>query len=427
MTHRRQLSPLVALLSATAVSVTGNRIALLAVPWFVLETTGSATKTGMTAFAHFLPMALAAFFGGAAVDRLGLRRSSVIADLLSSVTVLAIPMLYAAGLLEFWVLLALVFTGTLLDAPGDTARRALLPDLAELGAVPLERATSAQDSTLRITQMLGGPLAGLLIATLGAVNLLVIDAATFLISAALIGLFTRTATHREPAPGPADARSYWADLRAGLNFLRQDRLLPSILAVFMGANMLENALLVVLLPVYTEQVLDSPVALGLAVGAVGAGALTGALLYGAIGHRLPRRPVLLATLALAGAPKFLVMATLPDQTLMIATLGVAALASGPVNPLLGAVEYARIPHHLRGRVFGVITAAVVGAVPVGVLAAGVLADALPLPTTFLGMAAAYLAISLVPLLHPAWTERELQHAGPPAGPVTARRASGPGG
>ena len=135
--------PRVALLGADAVSLVGNSLTGLAIPWFVLETTGSAARTGLVAFAGLVPTVLAAFFGGALVDRLGFKRTSVAADLASGLSVAAIPLLAHTAGLAFWHLVALTFLGALLDAPEGTARGGLLPDLAAAAAVPLERANAA--------------------------------------------------------------------------------------------------------------------------------------------------------------------------------------------------------------------------------------------------------------------------------------------
>ncbi|MDQ4058578.1 MAG: MFS transporter, partial [Actinomycetota bacterium] len=116
------MGPLLVLFGANAVSLTGNVMTLTAVPWFVLQTTGSAAMTGIIASLNFLPIVLANLFGGAFVDRLGYKRASVIADLTSGFTVALIPLLYVTVGLPFWLLGALVFLGALLDAPGSTAR-----------------------------------------------------------------------------------------------------------------------------------------------------------------------------------------------------------------------------------------------------------------------------------------------------------------
>ncbi|HEX5500035.1 MAG TPA: MFS transporter, partial [Thermomicrobiales bacterium] len=185
---RTNTLPLAALLTANAISGVGNVLTALAVPWFVLQTTGSPTQAGVAGFFAIAPVVIASFFGGALVDRLGFKSSSIAADVASGVTVALIPALFARGQLPFWLLLVLVFLGALLDAPGQTARTSLVPDLAERGGVPLERAAAATQVVDRATGLVGAPLAGVLIAAFGAGAALTIDAATFAASAGLVAL-----------------------------------------------------------------------------------------------------------------------------------------------------------------------------------------------------------------------------------------------
>jgi MFS family permease len=116
-----------ALYTADAISLTGNAVAQIAIPWYVLTTTGSATLTALVVFFNFVPIVLAVFFGGVVVDRLGFRAASIVADLASSAAVAAIPLLAATVGVEIWQLMILVFAGALLDAPGATARATLFP------------------------------------------------------------------------------------------------------------------------------------------------------------------------------------------------------------------------------------------------------------------------------------------------------------
>ena len=139
----RRRGPLFALFAANAISMSGNVAALVAIPWFVLQTTGSAARTGVVAAAGLVPIVVSGFFGGALVDRLGYRRTSVVADLASAGAVAAIPLLHRDVGIEFWQLVVLVFLGGLLDAPGVTARASLLPDVAAAAGWSLERASGA--------------------------------------------------------------------------------------------------------------------------------------------------------------------------------------------------------------------------------------------------------------------------------------------
>jgi MFS family permease len=122
----RNRLPIVALFTANGISMVGNILSAIAIPWFVLQTTNSATQTGITGFFSVVPIILAGLLGGALIDRLGYKPTSIIADLASGVTVALIPIMYSTVGLQFWQLMVLVFFGALLDAPGSTARSALL-------------------------------------------------------------------------------------------------------------------------------------------------------------------------------------------------------------------------------------------------------------------------------------------------------------
>src|SRR5579875_1942813 len=164
----RRRAPFIALYLADAGSMLGNALSELAIPWFVLATTGSAAKTGLTALAGLLPLIPAGLFAGVFVDRLGLRRASLMADLASLVSVGLIPLLYRLDSLPFWLLWVLVFAGASLDVPGATARAALLPDLAEMAGLNLERANSIHEVIESGAGLVGPIVAGVLIGMVGA-------------------------------------------------------------------------------------------------------------------------------------------------------------------------------------------------------------------------------------------------------------------
>lgn len=412
MVTRTRRVPLAALLAAQAVSVTGNRIALLAIPWFVLQTTGDAALTGVAAAMNTIPAVLAGLLAGPLIERAGFRTTSVTADVASGVTIAAIPALYLADALSYPLLLGLVFLGALLDAPGETARRSLLPDLADHAEVSIDRATSLHETIFRTTQLIGAPLGGVLIATIGAPEALAVDSLTFLVSALLVGLVARTA--QPVVTERAGTAGYLRDVVAGWRFLLRHPLLRSIVVVFVGANALENGLVHVLLPVLADRVYGQPVVLGLMVGAIGGGALVGVALHATIADRYPRRTLLVPALVLAGAPKFVLLALSPPATVAVAGMLVFAVAMGPVNPISGAIQYELIPRDMRGRVFGLLAVAFIGAAAVGALGAGVLVAAIGLRATLLTGAVLYTAITLIPVFDPRWEDLEDLSAEPGA-------------
>ena len=162
--------PLVGILIAYAASVTGNMIASIALPWFILELTGNAAQTAIVAFVSTVPLIVGTFFGGVYIDRVGRRHASIVADIASGVSVAAIPIVYTLIGIQFWQLLVLVLIGALLDAPGITARESLLPEVARLARVPLQRLNAITETIQGVSALIGPAIAGFLMATSGAVN-----------------------------------------------------------------------------------------------------------------------------------------------------------------------------------------------------------------------------------------------------------------
>ncbi|WP_330175599.1 MFS transporter [Streptomyces sp. NBC_01498] len=395
--------PLTAVLTANAISATGRTLSLIGIPWFVLRTTGSAGSAGVVAFCATLPIVLSALIGGPVIDRIGRRRVSVASDLVCAVSVGAIPLLHHAGALPFWALCALVALHGLAHTPGDTARYVLVPDLAAHAGTTLPRAASLFDAVERGARMAGAALAGLVIALLGAEVALLLDALTFLLSAALTAAGLRGLKAARPVKDmpPVSPRTYVAELREGYACLARTRLLAAVVVMAMLMNGIDQGWNAVLLPVHAERNLGGAAELGLVMAMIGAGGLLGALLYGAVGHRFTRRTVLAVAVLLCGTPRFLV-AGLTDSTAALAVvMGGAGLAGGMINPILTTVMYERVPDELRSRVAGAMTAGCELAMPLGGLTAGLLVEGPGLPAALLLMGGAYFLVSLSPLL-PVW-------------------------
>jgi MFS family permease len=390
--------PLYAFFTGSVISYVGDVLTFLAIPWFVLQTTGSVTRTGITAFFSTLPMILSAFFGSALVDHLGYKRTSVIGDIASCIAVALIPLLYDTVGLAFWQLLALVFLGGLLKSPGVTARAAMTPDLAEIARMPLERANALSDGFSRVSRFIGAPLAGVLIAAIGTSNLLWFDALSFALSALLIGLVVPTTP---PLIKVGEhARSYLTQLWEGVRFIRRDAVIISIIVTVLVTNLLDAALSSVILPAYVKAVFHSALAFGLLVASLGGAGFVGTLIYGAIGHHLPRRWTLGITFTIGGALRFWVL-LLPILPVLIGWNIIAGLAIGAINPLLDTVLQQRAPVEMRARVFGTLSAGVMVGVPIGTFASGYLAAWIGLRMSLLVMGAIYLAATLSLLINPA--------------------------
>ncbi|AXE78172.1 MFS transporter [Streptomyces atratus] len=421
----RNRTPLIAVLSANSISTAGTSLTLIGVPWFVLETTGSAGRAGVVAFCATLPIVVSALIGGPVIDRVGRRRVSVASDLVCGAAVSAIPVLHYADALAFWMLCALMALSGLLHTPGNTARYVLVPDLAEHAGTTLARAASLFDAVSRGARMVGAALAGVLIALVGAETVLLLDAATFLTSALLIAAGVRGVPAAEPrkAAAPVSLRAYRAELREGYAYLLSNRLLLAVVVMVLFMNGTDQGWNAVLLPVHASAELGGARDIGLLTALFGAGGLTGALLYGAFGHRFSRRAVFTVCVVLCGAPRYAV-AALTGTTLPLAvTMALSGIAGGVLNPILTTVIYGSVPDELRSRVSGVLTAGGELAMPVGGLAAGLLVESAGARGALLAMGTVYLLATLSPLVFPVWRTMDVAGSGAGAGAESGGAAS----
>jgi len=409
--------PLYGFLTAQAVSLTGTRVSMIALPWFVLTTTGSATQTGLVALAEMTPLVLLKVLGGPLIDRLGPRRVSIGCDAASVLAVGAIPVLYAAGWLTLPLFLLFVALAGALRGPGDGAKSALVPVLVEQAAVPMERATGLSATVERTASMLGAAFAGGLVALIGPANALVVDAASFGLSALVLGWATRPVAARaaavaaaEPGEAAATPARYLTELREGWHFLRRDRVLVSIAVMVALTNLLDMAYATLLVPVWARESGGGPGAIGLLFAVFSGASVLGAVTAATWGDRLPRFRTYLLAFLIGGAPRFLVLVHGSPLWAVLAVAVVAGLTGGFINPILGAVVFERIPQPLMGRVTSLSSAMCFALMPFGGLLGGVLVAGWGLTAALVGCGLAYLAVTMLPALDPRWREMDRRPA-----------------
>lgn len=398
--------PLYGWLTAEAVSLTGTRVSMIAIPWFVLTTTGSATLTGVVAFAEMAPLVLLKALAGPLIDRISARRVAIGADLGSCVAVGLVPLLHVLGALSFPVLLVLVAVAGALRGPGDGAKHAMVPALVRAATVPMERATGLASAVERTASMVGAAFAGALVAVIGPASALAVDAVSFLVSALLVTTTTRVLRGvRDTVEGPREELgSYTSRLKEGWNFLRQDRVLLGISTMVALTNLLDQAFVVVLVPVWAKDSGGGAAAIGLLFAVFSGASIAGAVLASAFGSRLPRYATYLVAFLVCGAPRFAVLAFDTPLWGVLAVAVAGGFASGFINPVLGAVVFERIPEHLMGRVSALNTALCWSLIPLGGLVGGLLIGGFGLTAAMLACGTAYFLVTTLPALQPRWRE-----------------------
>lgn len=396
----RSYRGLVGLLTAEAVSLSGSRLSMIAIPWYMISTTGSPFLTGVAAFAEGVPYVLAKALVGPLIDRLGARRIAIAADGASMATVAAIPLLHALDLLPLGVFIALVALLGMFRGPADAATKTLIPAVAEQSRVPLERATGLSGTLERIATTVGAAGAGALVAVVGPVPALLIDAAAFGISLLIIW---RTVS--VPPPDGADTDpgdGYFAQLRTGFTYLARERFLRSLAGMIAATNLLTAAMVSVLLPVWAHTTGHGPAAIGVLNGVFAGAAIATSLLASAYADRLPRRASYVVGFLFTGAPRFIVLALDLPLWLIGFVWVVCGLGQGVLNPIIWAVIFERIPRHLLGRVQSLISSLTWTGIPLGPPIAGALLGVLPLATVLVLFGLAFLAVTIPLGLQRGW-------------------------
>ena len=408
--------PMLLLELAAAMSTCANGLVALALPWLVLERTGNATDAGVVAAGTALPMLASALFAGTIVDLVGRRRTAVTSDLLSVVSVAAIPLADRALTFSIGWLTVLAIAGSAFDLAGITARKTMLPAAADAAGWRLERATGIHDSVKGVALMAGPGLGGVLVGVGGASAALGAAAAASL-AAALFQLCLRLpGPTLSGAERPAEDLSFRAVRRGaveGLLLVWRDRLLRVV-------GLLGSTLFMVYLPIagvvlpYYFHAQGTPERFGLLNVAMTIGGIAGSLAYGFVGHRLPKRMTFIATMAGASGGLF-AMAWLPSYSILLLLAVFIGLAYGPISPLMNLASHLRATDRTRGRVMGVMTSTAYVAGPVGYLAGGPLVEALGPRPAFVLLASVLCALVAGAAGLPALREFDFLTGPSPAG------------
>jgi MFS family permease len=351
-----------ALVLAEAVSSTGSAMTFVALPWFVLVTTGSATKMSVVLAAEILPMALFGIPSGAVVGRLGARTSMLVSDVVRAPLVALVPVLHWTGHLTFPSLVAIVFLLGIFTAPYLASQRSILPEVLGDDERVVAKASGLFGGAQHLPIVVGPAIAGVLIGWLGTAPLLVVDGGTFLFAFIVVLALVRAG---RPVVHDDDSRG----VLAGVRYLMRDPLLGPLTLTIIVLDGAANAISVAVPLLAYSRYDRNPHIAGWIFTAFGIGAIVGSVAVVKLLDRFPALQLASFGIVAATLPLWVVVAPVAWPV-----VGAAVVLCGLFVPLINAplmgMISTRPPAALRAKVMTAVMAASGSGGPIGRLLVG---------------------------------------------------------
>jgi MFS family permease len=368
-----------ALLAAEVISTTGAQMTWIALPWFVLTTSGSATRMSLVITAEAIGLAVFGFLGVRLLNRVGARRTMLICDACRGPVMLVIPVLHWTGQLSFGVLIVVAFAMGALTGPYFSAQRIIVPELLGEDQRVVSQATALFQGATRVTLLLGPPFAGVLIGVIGAPSVLLVDAATYVVAVTLIGLFV-------PATQPLETDEESRGLRAGLRWVRRDPLIRTWRACLIVGDVAWQAIFISLPVLVVARYDADPRIVGFLFAGFGVGAVVGNVVSYRLVPRAEGLGLIVRVALIQALPLWILVYDVPAWA-AVGALFASGLGNGLINPSLYSITTLRIPVALRASVMSSLTSLQMVAMPIGILGAGPLLDAFGVEPVFAACAA----------------------------------------
>lgn len=384
--------------SGQSISRLGDSLYRIALSWWILEKTGSATAMGAMAVFGLVPMLLFLLVGGVVVDRLPRFRIMLVSDVVNALVVALVTLLAVTNRLELWHVYAVSVVFGLAEAFFFPAYTASVPQI-----VPPEDLPSANSLTSLSWQLSGviGPTLGALLVAAGGTSLAFgFDSTSFLVSAACLIPLRGI---RPPAPAvESEPRrtSPITDLRDGWKIVLASPWLWVTILVYAFINVTDAGPRNIALPFLIHDHLGLQVeALGLVASSFAIGSVTGAILLGRL-KRIRRRAMLLYGSALVGGLMIVGYGLAPSLMVMLGVAFVYGLTFSAIALVWTNTLQELVPPEMLGRVSSIDALGSFVLMPVGFALAGWLTDKIGPVQVFILGGCSTVTLALLAYLHP---------------------------
>lgn len=350
------------------VSLCGDWLLIVALPFYVYQMTGSILQTGLLLTAELLPRIVLGSLAGVFVDRWDRRWTMLISDLLRAGVLLLLLLVHSRDLL--WLIYVVAVLQSIIGQFFTPAVSALTPSLVE--EHQLVAANSLESFNDAVTRFIGPPLGGILLGLLGLESVVLADSATFLFSALTILLISVPVRvleeKRAETSALASVANVWREWLDGLGLVAKNQTIGGIFATF-GFLMVGQGILNVLLIVFIKEVMHRDAQIyGWMITAQGVGSLLGAILVGSVSKLV--RPVYLIVpgLVIAGVC-ILVVINYPVLVLALSLIAFVGIFVVGTFVSMQTLLQQSVADSYRGRLFGTLNTTISVFMLVGMLLA----------------------------------------------------------
>ena len=370
----------------------GNSAVHIAIPWLVLETTGSSANAGIVLGISGFSVIFSAPLIGGLIAILGARPVSIWADIISAGSVVLFPIVGSLFGLNLASLLIIAIVGAIFDPAGATARKSLIQAVAERDGRSLIKFNGTYEAAATVGTVLGPTGAALAISTVGINTTFYLIAIVFILASCL-AFFIPVVTTYTKSDESFSVKNVFKETRIGMSALWNDKPLLSLVGLYTLLTAIYMPVESIVLSRYFRD-LNEPRTLGFVLSAMSVGIVIGALQF----HRAVRifspGNMVIVSMTLIGAV-VCAMAFLPNAIIFIG-LGLAlGLAFGPVSPMSNYLVQQRMPQHLHGPVFGTQFSLMYLATPAGTLALGLIVQSVSIAPLLFVIGALFIVVTLL--------------------------------
>jgi MFS family permease len=381
------------LLAAAALFASaGNSAVHIAIPWLVLEITGSSANAGVVLGISGFSVIFTAPIIGGLIAVLGARPVSIWADIISAASVVLFPIVGMLFGLNLASLLIIAVLGAIFDPAGATARKSLIQAVAQRDGLSLLKFNGTYEAAATIGTVIGPTGAALAIGFVGINATFYLIAIVFLLASCLAFFIPVVTTHVRTEES-FSIGNVFSETRIGIKALWHDKPLMSLVGLYTLLTAIYMPVESIVLSRYFRDI-NEPQTLGFVLSAMSVGIVIGALQF----HRAIRvfspGNLVIISMTLIGAV-VCAMAFLPNAIIFIG-LGLAlGLAFGPVSPMNNFLVQQRMPQHLHGPVFGTQFSLMYLATPAGTLALGLIVQSVSIPPLLFWIGALFIGVTLL--------------------------------